>query len=90
VWWYEGGDELLFDLAEDPGEYANRAADPACAAQLERLRGLLMAELHRHRPAWCDGDRPMRLPRPVIDEAAARRSAFAGHMWDHHPNDAMH
>jgi choline-sulfatase len=33
-----GGEEELFDLADDPGEIRNKAGDPAHRPQLERLR----------------------------------------------------
>ncbi|MFP4145120.1 MAG: sulfatase-like hydrolase/transferase [Phycisphaeraceae bacterium] len=42
VWNPTAVDEL-YDLAEDPGELVNRAADPACAGERARLRGRLVA-----------------------------------------------
>ena len=35
---YPFGPHELYDLEEDPGEVRNRIDDPACAAELERLR----------------------------------------------------
>jgi arylsulfatase A-like enzyme len=34
---------LMFDLDEDPDEYVDRAADPACAAERARLAGRLLS-----------------------------------------------
>jgi hypothetical protein len=31
----------LYDLAEDPNEFENRAEDPTCTAELARLRGAI-------------------------------------------------
>jgi len=42
VWNATAPDEL-YDLDTDPGELTNRAADPACAAELKRLRLRLVA-----------------------------------------------
>lgn len=42
TWYPCGGGEQLFDLDADPGELRNLAAEPACAAERERLRGLLL------------------------------------------------
>jgi arylsulfatase A-like enzyme len=42
VWNVSDTDEL-YDIAGDPGEIRNRIADPACAAELARLRGRLAA-----------------------------------------------
>ena len=36
-------DEMLYDLAFDPHEACNLAADPDCAAPLAELRGALQA-----------------------------------------------
>ncbi len=46
-----GGKEVLFDLAADPGEYADLAGDPAHAGILAELRGRLLQRLiERERP----------------------------------------
>ena len=44
---YAGGAQLLFNLAEDPGEQINRLADPACAGVARRLDAELTEELLR-------------------------------------------
>lgn len=46
---YIGIGEELYDLAQDPGEIKNRAADPACAAELERHRALLKKHCEENR-----------------------------------------
>ncbi|MBM4040888.1 MAG: sulfatase [Planctomycetes bacterium] len=47
---YDTGErrELLVDLKQDPGEMRNRAADPACRAQLEAGRRLLVEWYKEH------------------------------------------
>ena len=42
VWNATDTDEL-YDLDSDPGELVNRLRDPACAAELQRLRGRMVA-----------------------------------------------
>jgi arylsulfatase A-like enzyme len=41
--WNATAEDELYDLAADPGEIHNRALDPACQAELARLRGRLLA-----------------------------------------------
>jgi len=36
--WNASAEDELYDLASDPGELVNRATDPACAGELDRLR----------------------------------------------------
>jgi choline-sulfatase len=40
--WYDG---LLFNVAEDPGEFVNRIHEPAAAGPLAELRGLLRSQV---------------------------------------------
>lgn len=40
--WFDG---LLFNLAEDPGEFVNRIADPAAAKVLHELQGILNSQV---------------------------------------------
>lgn len=55
---YGPGAEVLYDLTEDPGEYVNRATDPARRkalgnmreALLQRMLGAAASPLPRHRP----------------------------------------
>ncbi|MCZ7647249.1 MAG: sulfatase [Planctomycetota bacterium] len=51
--------EQLYDLAFDPHETANRAADPACAQALEEMRGRLKA--------WMETTGDPLLTRDVLD-----------------------
>lgn len=41
--WNAVAEDELYDLAADPGEITNRAADPACADETRRLRARLVA-----------------------------------------------
>lgn len=45
--WYAGGQQWLFNLADDPGEIRNLIDDPAEGKTLERLRDLLRGEMQR-------------------------------------------
>ncbi len=54
----ENGIESLFDLAADPGELHNLAADKAYAAKLDELRAVLTAEMTRFGTSWEMLDRP--------------------------------
>ena len=45
LWWSGSGREQLFDLESDPQETRDLARRPDRAAELERLRGLLIGEL---------------------------------------------
>ncbi|MFW6118721.1 MAG: sulfatase [Planctomycetota bacterium] len=55
---YRAGAEVLYDLAEEPGEYTNRADDPAYEDTLHRVRERLLDRMlhaagsgvERHRP----------------------------------------
>ncbi|MHC4916139.1 MAG: sulfatase/phosphatase domain-containing protein, partial [Planctomycetota bacterium] len=42
-----GPERELYNLAEDPGEWDNRAGDPAQAARIEEMHALLVKELGR-------------------------------------------
>jgi len=46
------GEEMLFDLAADPGELADLASNPSHAATLARWRGRLVEHLQERGPAW--------------------------------------
>ncbi len=41
--WNATAEDELYDLASDPGELTNRATDPTCASELERLRARVVA-----------------------------------------------
>jgi arylsulfatase A-like enzyme/Tfp pilus assembly protein PilF len=60
----EGAEPELFDLAADPGETTNRAADLERKADLDRMRRSLQAAVRAMAP---DGDRAR--PNPVTAEA---------------------
>ena len=78
--WSETDPPLLFDLAADPDERHNLAAEPHAAADLTRL----MALVHRH---WD----PVALRRDVLASQRARRFTWGAVMqgqytsWDYQP-----
>ncbi len=43
--WNAQGTEVLYDLRSDPGELVNRAADPAAAAELQRMRDRMLTRV---------------------------------------------
>lgn len=53
-WVYEGGDELLFDMAGDPYEQRNLAADPGQRHRLDAARRLLAEHMARYVPGLVD------------------------------------
>jgi arylsulfatase A-like enzyme len=65
--------ELLFDLAADPGERTNLAADPAHAAVLAELRAKVAAESvarNERRTAYVRTFPPAPRPKPAAPKAA--------------------
>ena len=54
---YPFGPHELYDLQEDPGEVGNRADDPGCATELERLRAGLEKWFCRYADPAQDGSR---------------------------------
>lgn len=57
VWYSETGDELLFDLVNDPRELNNLATLPSAAADLEPWRHHLIQELRGRPEGFTDGER---------------------------------
>ena len=55
AWFSQSGREQLFDLARDPHELKDCAADPAYQEALVRLRGYLIDELGRRGDGYSDG-----------------------------------
>ncbi len=91
IHYHQGGREQLFDLAGDPQETRDLAAEPAAAAQLERMRGELIRELaRRHGGRFLDQGRLRTAPEPVLDEQELRLTGFQGFMRDDHLNDVQH
>lgn len=72
--------ELLFNLADDPGERVNRATDPAAALVLQRMRD--MAAQRWDLPAYDDEVRQSQARRWVVYEAL-RNGGYQS--WDHQP-----
>jgi len=72
--------EQLFDLAEDPAEDVNLAADPAHADRLERFRAIVAARWDLER---FDSDVRESQARRLIVYEALRNGAYFP--WDHQP-----
>ncbi|MGA0613410.1 choline-sulfatase [Paracoccus sp. KR1-242] len=72
--------ELLFNLADDPGERVNRATDPAAAEVLQRMRDV--AAQRWDLPAYDDEVRQSQARRWVVYEAL-RNGGYQA--WDHQP-----
>ncbi len=79
--WSEADPPLVFDLARDPHELTNLAADPAHAGELARLTGLLQ-----------DHWEPKALRQRVLESQRARRFTWSAVMtgqhasWDYQPH----
>ncbi|MEQ7128751.1 arylsulfatase [Actinopolymorpha sp. B11F2] len=69
IWWSHSGQEQLFDLAADPKECHDLAADPACSSDMDRLRGLLVEQLRGREEGYVDaaGLVTGRAPRTWLD-----------------------
>jgi arylsulfatase A-like enzyme len=67
--WNATAEDELYDLESDPGELRNRAADPACAPQLTRLRGELRAWMKAERDPILNSWTEAQLEGPGIPEA---------------------
>lgn len=76
VWWSGDGAEQLFDLVNDPGELCDVAGDPGHAAELERCRALLVAELDGREEGFVR-DGTLAAGREVRPLLQARRGAAA-------------
>ncbi len=88
--WFEGAAEQLFDLAADPSELSNRAADPEAAPVKAELRAALIAELAgKKSPYVVDGDL---LRTPVQDDAPGFRGShrFPGFSLEQSDRDSRH
>jgi arylsulfatase A-like enzyme len=85
-----GGAELLFDLATDPGETRELARLPASSALRERLRHRL-AELLAASGHPCAHDGDLHPLGPPPDKAAIRAASWPGfHHPDHTDEDLAH
>ena len=90
LWFPEGAAEQLFDLAADPSELSNRAADPEAAPVKAELRAALIAELAgKKSPYVVDGDL---LRTPVQDDAPGFRGShrFPGFSLEQSDRDSRH
>ena len=93
IWYYDGGQEQLFDLEADPREECELSGDAAHAVQLGACRKQLVKELMAVAPRFVDesGERPVARPKSELPSVEEMRAAgFPGHMWDLHPSDALH
>jgi arylsulfatase A-like enzyme len=64
---YPYGPHELYNLVEDPGETANRAADPGCAETVRQYRARLGEWFGRHVDPALDGAREPVTGRGQID-----------------------
>ncbi|MBN2153065.1 MAG: sulfatase-like hydrolase/transferase [Candidatus Lokiarchaeota archaeon] len=76
--WYKGAESQFFDLEADPDELENRIADPACQAEVQRMKEALLAWLaFEARPAPHEDAlaREIRAPNVAAgpDRAASRK-----------------
>jgi arylsulfatase len=88
--WYKDAESQFFDLASDPHELENRIKDPACQAEIERLKGALLSWLAFEAspsPHVDPGAREIAAPNiPKAKERAASRKRVKD--WLHGQMDA--
>lgn len=87
TWTAYGGAELLFNLAADPMERRNLAADPAFSAERARLREKLQAHVARHNPELIENGGLKALPAP---RTAADVPKWPGFHHTAFPSDVLH
>jgi arylsulfatase A-like enzyme len=57
IWYSQTGEEQYFDIANDPREEANLAADPQQAGRIAHWRGILARELDGREEGYSDGEK---------------------------------
>lgn len=65
VWNPVTDDELLFDLAADPGETVDRSDDPAYRSELDQWRDRLVERLTNRPEGFVEGGKLSPIPRPT-------------------------
>jgi choline-sulfatase len=70
----------LFDLTQDPGEWENLVDDPAHAAVVDEMRGLILAEFD---PEWIVADAAASIARRELIHAAMQQTDTH---WDYSPH----
>ncbi|MBD3242513.1 MAG: sulfatase-like hydrolase/transferase [Chitinivibrionales bacterium] len=90
VWYYDGGSELLFDLAEDPRELRNLAHVKSHDARRSELRAEIEAYLRDHGGTFLEDGALYSRPYTPGPEAVRRTRAFPGLMLDTHASDCLH
>jgi arylsulfatase A-like enzyme len=90
IWWPEGEQEQLFNLANDPDELRDLGS-AADAADIRRdLRERMTEWLRARAPHWlADGDLPA-APRRGDSEADRRNSAWPGYHTESYVHDVRH
>lgn len=82
IYYPVGNVRQLFDMAEDPCEMHDLAADPSRAEVLQKLTGHLIAELHDGDQAWAESGQLIGLPaRPTTPGANRALSGQRGWHW---------
>jgi arylsulfatase A-like enzyme len=82
--WYPAGNRLqLFDLADDPSELHDLAADESTAPFRERLMSALIAQLYGDDLAWVESGRLVGMPVPPFEVAPNRD--LSGQRGLHYP-----
>jgi hypothetical protein len=88
IWYPTGNVRQLFDIEADPQECRDLA--PAQPEVLERLTGLLLAELHGSDLDWVDGGRLIGLPdRPAGPRVNRSLSSQRGPHWPTQPHNNL-
>lgn len=90
MWYYDGGAEQLFDLAEDPHELRNLADDTAYDARRGELRTEVEACLWAHGGRLLENGSLYSRPYTPVPDAIGQTRAFPGLMVDMHPSDCLH
>ncbi len=84
-----GGDELFFDISQDPMEQRNLIGTGEAEEELNRLRAIVAENIREQGEDNADGDKPVSKKEPR-DKASAHRTLMPGHHSRLFPCDVLH
>jgi arylsulfatase A-like enzyme len=90
IWWPEGPQEQLFDLASDPQETTDLADRPEHAAERARMQKALVEWTAEHMPEGLEDGRLVQWDVKRESEADRRNRAWPGYHTEFYDVDVRH
>lgn len=90
IWYTEGGEEQLFNLAEDPHELANLAKEKEYQEKCRELHAELVARDRARGGKFTEGQRLIARPRYGDSERDRRNTSWPGFHTEHYHVDVRH